>query len=162
MTDTDINLWYKACRDVEVERANDIKMTTGMETQSSCIGTRINTLMLHLKSKIDAAIEIILNKNKKDNEGKDKNEKKKMTKYVQILKDYRYNCNMVSQEEIKAFQWIELSIKNQDKKVGNFEWPDTSGPIRKIGDGGNDKDKGETNETETSGDKAENNNNNKT
>ena len=69
-----------------------------------------------------------------------------MTKSVQILKDYSYNWNMVSQEEIKAFQLIELSIKNQDKKVGAFEWPNTSGPIRKIGDGGNDKEKGETNE----------------
>ena len=29
---------------------------------------------------------------------------------------------MVSQEEIKAFQWIELPIKNEDKKVGAFEW----------------------------------------
>ena len=48
-------------------------------------------------------------------------------------------------KRIKAFQWIELSIKNQDKKVGTFEWPDTSQPKGKIGDGGNDKDKGDTN-----------------
>ena len=103
LTDTDSNLWYKACRDVEVDRANDIKMTTGMEAKS-CVGTTLNTVMLHLQSKIDAGIEIILDKNKKDNEGKDKNEKKKMIKSVQILKYYSYNWNMVSQEEIKAFQ----------------------------------------------------------
>ena len=68
-----------------------------------------------------------------------------MTKSVQIWKDYSYNWNMVSHKEIKAFQWIELLIKNQDKKVRTFEWPDTSRPKRKIGDGDNDKDKGETN-----------------
>ena len=66
-----------------------------------------------------------------------------MTKSVHILKDYSYNWNVVSQEEIKAFQGIALSIKNQDKKVGAFEWPDTSQPTRKIGDNDNGKDKGE-------------------
>ena len=60
---------------MEVDRANDIEMMTGMELQSSCVGTTLNTLMLHMKSKIDAAIETILNKNKKDNEGKDENKK---------------------------------------------------------------------------------------
>ena len=77
-----------------------------------------------------------------------------MTKLVQILKDYSYNWNMVSQEEINAFQWMELSINNQDKKVGTVKWPDTSQLKRKIGDGDNDKDKSETNEIETSGDEA--------
>ena len=51
---------------------------------------------------------------------------------------------MISQEEIKAFQWIELSNKNQDKKVGIFERPDASRLKTKTDD--NDNDKGETNE----------------
>ena len=123
---------------MEVDGGTNIETMTGMEAQSYCVGTTLNTLMLHLKSKIDAAKEIILKKNKKYNQGKDKNEKKKMTKSVQILKDYSYNWNMISQEEIKAFQCIELSIKNQDKKVKTFEWPDTSRPKKEIGD--NDKD----------------------
>ena len=62
---------------------------------------------------------------------------------------------MVSQEEIKVFQWIEVSIKNEDKKVGTFEWPDTSWPERKIGDGDNDKDKEEVNEKEKQDDEAD-------
>ena len=95
-------------------------------------------MITHLNSRVDTAIQIILKKNKKDNEGKDENETIQMTKSVQILKDYSYNWNMISQEEIKAFQCIELSIKNQDKKVKTFEWPDTSRPKKEIGD--NDKD----------------------
>ena len=92
-----------------------------MEAQSSRVGTTLNTLMVHLNSRMDAAIQIILNKYKKHNDGKDENKKIQTTKSVQILKDYSYNWNIDSQEEIKAFQWIELSIKNQDKKVRTFE-----------------------------------------
>ena len=79
LTDTDSNLWYKACRDMEENRETNIEITKGMEAQSSCVGTTLNTLITHLQSKINAAIEIILRKNKKDNEGKDENKKKKMT-----------------------------------------------------------------------------------
>ena len=75
--DTDSNLWYKACRDVEEARGNDIKMTTGMEAQSSCVGTTLNTLISHLNSKIDDVIEIILKKNEKHNEDKDANKNEK-------------------------------------------------------------------------------------
>ena len=63
---------------------------------------------------------------------------------------------MVNPEQIKAFQWIVLSIKNQDKKIGTFEWPDTSRPKRKTGD--NDKDKGERNEKERQDDEADSSN----
>ena len=61
----------------------------------------------------------------KDNEGK--KEKIQISKSVQILKDYSYNLNMVNQEIIAAFQWIELSIKNEDKKVGTFVYHDQKG-----------------------------------
>ena len=75
---------------------------------------------MHLNSRIDATIQIILNKNKKHNKGKEENEEIQITNSVQILKDYSHNWNMVSQEEIKTFQWTELSTKKSRQKGRNF------------------------------------------
>ena len=43
---------------------------------------------------------------------------------------------------------LDVWDKNQDQKVGAFEWPDTSQPKRKIDDVDNVKDKGEMNDNE--------------
>ena len=94
LTDTDSDLWYKPFWDAEDNIGINIETTKGVEAQSSCVGTPLNTLIPHLNPRIDAVVQIILEKNKKDNKGKDKNKKEEMTKSVQILKDYSYNWKL--------------------------------------------------------------------